>query len=500
MLHREWIHMCWLNNGTTSKAYVNGKISLEYLSASPFKNIKMDKSSNYSMIFGQEADSFKGSFNPEQSFRGKISEFHIWNYTLSANIINEMFNCKSALKGNIVSWDTEYIIFHSVRPEHANIERLCAPYDKVIFINDSMNYNDAENYCKIHNGYLYTPESKLRNDWMVGMTLKFNKTCEEDPWINRSPNLESAGSDKQFNNWERNLIEDYCSTIRPDGKWLTQTNHICDYQIKCFACAFVHEPVFTVKGFCLDFIPSYNYYINHGENGMQYIGYKDSSIIRSPHGWKLLDKKGTEIISTTKDTKTPLGRMSWFGTYEDCKLIKEHILITISSCNMHHQFTCSSGQCIDIEMYCDNHVDCKDGSDEDDCTHIVTNPGYSKIDPPDLENMNNSMFINIKIIQFDNIDSLKMTMTLTMDVQISWKDPRLVFKGLSRYQGPGMLRTNMHGNYLNKLIKKRPLRCQLIIFFTPHFVIYLYTLLVCLSVCLYLNVKTAEPNRPKFCV
>ena len=82
----------------------------------------MDKSSNYSMIFRQEADSFKGSFISEQSFRGKISEFHIWNYTLSENIIKEISNCKSALKGNIVSWDTEYIIFHSVNPEHTNIE------------------------------------------------------------------------------------------------------------------------------------------------------------------------------------------------------------------------------------------------------------------------------------------------------------------------------------------------------------------------------------------
>ena len=319
-----------------------------------------------------------------------------------------------------------------------------------------MNYKDAEHYCKIHKGYLYTPESKLRNDWMVGMILKFNKTCEKDSWINKSPNFDKkmeSGSEKHFNNWERNDIEDNCSTIRPDGKWLTQTNNICDYKTKCFACAFVHEPVFTLKGFCLDFIPSYNYYINHGENGMQYIGYKDSSIIRSLNGWKLLDKKGTEVISTNKDTKTPLGRILWFGTYEDCKLIKDEILITISSCNMHQQFTCNSGQCIDIEMYCNNHFDCNDGSDEDDCTHIVINPRYFINNPPDVEHMNNSMFINVKIIQFDNIDSLKMTITLTMDVQVSWKDPRLFFKGLSRYQGPGMSRSNIHGKYLNRSIK-----------------------------------------------
>ena len=76
-----------------------------------------------------------------------------------------------------------------------------APYGKVIFFKDTMNYKDAEHYCKIHKGYLYTPESKLRNDWMVGMTLKFNKTCEQDSWINRSPNLDKrmeSGSEKTF--------------------------------------------------------------------------------------------------------------------------------------------------------------------------------------------------------------------------------------------------------------------------------------------------------------
>jgi len=103
-------------------------------------------------------------------------------------------------------------------------------------------------------------------------------------------------------------------------------------------------------------------------------------------------------------------------------------------------------------MYCNNHFDCNDGSDEDDCTHIVINPRYFINNPPDVEHMNNSMFINVKIIQFDNIDSLKMTITLTMDVQVSWKDPRLFFKGISRYQGPGMSRSNIHGKYLNKCV------------------------------------------------
>ena len=435
MLHRAWIHMCWVNDGITNRAYINGNLSMEHVSPSPFKSIKLDKTGNYSMIFGQEADSFKANFDPKQSMRGKISEFHIWNYTLSSNTINDLSKCKSELQGNIVSWNEKYITFYNVHPEFLNIETLCAPYEKVIFINDPMNYEDAEDYCRIHGGFLYTPESKLRNDWMLGMTNKFNSTCGDEIWINKSPNYsKEMGSELEihFNNWEKNLIEDVCGVIRPNGKWISESDIKCIFQNKCFACAFVQEPVFTLKGFCLNFTPSNNYYINHGENGMQFIGYMGGNITRSENRWKLLDEKGIEVINI-KDKMTPLGRMEWFGTYKDCKLNENNISITLSTCNMQNQFTCSSGQCINIEKYCNNILDCKDGSDEDECKHIVTDQRYSINDPPNAE----KMFISVEIIQFDHIDSLKMTMTLTMDIQISWKDPRLVFTGLPRVHGPG---------------------------------------------------------------
>ena len=299
-----------------------------------------------------------------------------------------------------------------------------------------MNYEDAEDYCRIHGGFLYTPESKLRNDWMLGMTNKFNRTCGDEIWINKSPNYsKEMGSELEihFNNWERNLIEDPCGVIRPNGKWISEMDSLCIFQNNCFACAFVQEPVFTLRGLCMSFTPSYNYYINHGENGMQYIGYKDSTITRSENIWKLEYVKGIEVIKTLEDKKTPLGRIVWFGTSEECKLIKNNISITFSTCNMQHQFTCSSGHCINIEKYCNNILDCKDGSDEDGCKHIVTDQRYSINYPPDAE----KMLISVEIIQFDHIDSLKMTMTLTMDIQISWKDPRLVFTGLPRVHGPG---------------------------------------------------------------
>ena len=112
---------------------------------------------------------------------------------------------------------------------------------------------------------------------------------------------------------------------------------------------------------------------------------------------------------------------------------------------MDHFFTCNSGYCIDLEKYCNTHLDCDDGSDEDDCQHIQTDKRYSVNNPPTLKNTNDTFLINVEIIQFDNFDSLKMTITLTMDIQISWKDSRLTFKNLPRFNSSETMLRDING-------------------------------------------------------
>ena len=450
MTHREWIHICWLNDGTTSKSFLNGKLYTEYSSSSPFRNIKIDKNIDYSMIFGQEADSFKGTFSSAQSLRGRIAEFQIWNYTLSVNIIAEISTCKSTLRGNIVSWAKEYITFHGVQPVITDSGTFCIPYEKVIFINDPMNYKDADAFCSIHKGYVYTPQTQARNSWMIDMLNKSNTTCGDESWLNHRSkqvvNQTVSGATQLFNNWVRNRALDNCGVIRHDGFWTTQESNICTHHLYCFACGFVQEPVFTVKGFCSNFIPSNNYYLSSGAKGIHYVGYKNSAITKTENGWNLWGIDGTEVVRTTYFKNYPVGRTNWIGTYEDCQLRNEEIMLTISTCNMDTFFTCNSGHCIDLEKYCNTQLDCDDGSDEDDCKNIIlTDKRYSINDPPTLEKTNENFLINVEIIQFDNFDSLKMTMTLTMDIQISWKDSRLTFKNLPRFNSSEVILHDLNG-------------------------------------------------------
>ena len=46
------------------------------------------------MMMRQEPDSWIGDFNPTQTLRGQVSEFNMWDFEMSLNMIAEIAKCK----------------------------------------------------------------------------------------------------------------------------------------------------------------------------------------------------------------------------------------------------------------------------------------------------------------------------------------------------------------------------------------------------------------------
>ena len=46
------------------------------------------------------------------------------------------------------------------------------------------------------------------------------------------------------------------------------------------------------------------------------------------------------------------------------------------------KFTCNDGQCVSMEERCNQLLECRDGSDEDNCNVVVLSKSYNKNVPP----------------------------------------------------------------------------------------------------------------------
>ena len=109
--------------------------------------------------------------------------------------------------------------------------------------------------------------------------------------------------------------------------------------------------------------------------------------------------------------------------------------LKFTSCS-EHQFTCDDGQCVDIEERCDQTVDCKDTSDENDCKMLDMEKNYNKGTPPFIMDKKIKTMrpanVNISLTLTDILDivEVKHEIELKFHILMEWFDSRLKFHNL----------------------------------------------------------------------
>ena len=96
----QWHHFCitWENVGGKLQLYVDGIMKMQ--------NIEHigHTIQNGAMVLGQVQHSYKGGFQEQQSFKGNITSFNMWDKVLSPAEISDLVKTCHSGEGNVIKW------------------------------------------------------------------------------------------------------------------------------------------------------------------------------------------------------------------------------------------------------------------------------------------------------------------------------------------------------------------------------------------------------------
>ena len=110
-----------------------------------------------------------GGFDENQAFSGSISEFHMWDRSITEKEVKQISNCdisRQSLEGNIINWSRiNNWEKHNVTIQE--VENVCNDdiTPKFIILNQGMNFGETKRSCHIIGGtypYEFTVENRLR--------------------------------------------------------------------------------------------------------------------------------------------------------------------------------------------------------------------------------------------------------------------------------------------------------------------------------------------------
>ena len=463
--HRQWNHFCVVYSSSKKliNLYHNGNLMQTELEGNFTEIENGDTVWRSTFIIGQEPDTFEGGYDPAQLFNGELSELNIWSYLISDESIKELSLGTKMLKGDVISWHIDSFQFNQVQViAQQSISTFVKDKKDLIIFPKKVSHKAAKSLCNVHGGEIVVPTNENEAIEIMDIVKKHESTClipennlqnGKAVWIgmervNRNWYFSNSSDQKEaisYSNWDSNRCtsddcgyEDLgCPYLQTNSFWAFGLSlGTCSTLELCTVCSFTETPLFTLKGVCSqDSQLDWNYYFVTNQTTDQIVGfegYKTSDLRWQDDGyWKLLDDG---VSAETFDY--PVGRKDWDYIDRSCEMPKTvRKSLTLSTCILGKEFSCDSGQCIGMLKRCDKAMDCDDGSDESNCDLVVIPSSYDKIhSPPEMnvgKDMANSLITRVSIMTVDVIDTLKMLIGITFEIQIKWKDIRLNFENLS---------------------------------------------------------------------
>ena len=433
---------------------------------------------------------YKRGVTPFMSIHGKVTDFQVWSKVLEEEKLKRITSCQDLESGNLLSWDSGAWYLNSSRGtgrrEMMELEEeVCRTGgDSYHLVPHRDKFQQSLHMCNKLSGQLVSHHTKENfTQILTFMTKKAHLNlfhCGKRDEERRAVTLKTwlASHDTEEEGVFRNFFTDRPTQYLPwaperpyvggtryncmvldlvleqpgPGQLYLGSTSITDEECEVEFCSLcrVENPVrrMTVRGLCPLSIFDRVYYYTINEQGIAMYSGKRTSVIfydTELFSWVWYDRKNNKsmAVSYASEDSLLIGVHDVdFSEVVDDKCYKGGSRvkrIKLTSCG-EGEFTCTDGQCIDIEQRCDQTSNCQDESDEENCGILFMKDNYNQKIPPfqfdkiKQENIPVNVNVSMSVIDIIKIKEVDHVYTLKYRLTLVWYDYRLKYYNLKQSQ------------------------------------------------------------------
>ena len=402
-----------------------------------------------------------------------VTNLNVFSSSLSVGIMKQITEHnpeKCDQQGDYLNWEEmEWETHGDIHIQTVSREKPCMKEpDTFLFYTKFSKMSDCMHHCQKVGGR--APKVVTKEQWNELQTfMKLNYYSKGDntlsgTWLSVS-DAEEEGKWKDFYTGELMQHKGPFRGSGPSGGerqncafQLTEDMWIDEFcagktdDVFC-ACSHVERPYLHLRGLCsssyLDtfYIPRTNM---DDVRQLQYVGAEGTIISYDDESkqWSL-NFKGTTGYSKSSKLSYILGKHNWTienDAYE-CNNGKPHdTQLKLTSCR-ETQFTCNSGQCVEMEDRCDQLADCRDESDERDCHLLILTEGYNNKIPPLRPVAGKSqkviapvpVRVSITLLKIVDIEEVKHSIDIQFAIDMEWYESRTTYNNLKKNSAMNVL-------------------------------------------------------------